>query len=429
MIAAALAASLIILALILSIRTGYGTVQIELSDPMANVQVSVDGNAIEVAGLKEPLRLTAGEHGLQVTSGGFETFSRSFTVKRGAAGWLRVSMVAKSKPAPWTVTGHGETIASQGAARAGTASPSGGEAKRVAMEMVDVGDPGNAANTVLIEPEGAYYGEVGYRYQIGKYDVTAAQYADFLNAVARADKQGLYDVRMASGPAACGIARSGSVGGYSYAVLADHENFPVNYVSWGSAARFCNWLQNGQPHGEPDPSTTEDGSYELKGARDNPTLMAVSRKADAGCVLPTVSEWYKAAYYKAGGVNAGYWTYPTQSDTMPSNLLSATGRNNSNHFNGRYSDAVKFLTCVGAFSSSPGPYGTFDQGGNVAQWTETRGGGGGGRRTWGGSWNLAARYQSSRTPGAASPDATADVLGFRVANVSPAHVRWKSGPK
>ena len=96
---------------------------------------------------------------------------------------------------------------------------------------------------------------MGYTYQMGKYDVTAAQYCDFLNAVATtADTYGLYNVSMAS----TGSARSHRMrhcpnqrfrAGYTYSVLSGWANMPVNYVSWGDAARFCNWLQNGQPVG------------------------------------------------------------------------------------------------------------------------------------------------------------------------------------
>ena len=58
--------------------------------------------------------------------------------------------------------------------------------------------------------------------------------------------------------------------------------------------------------------------------------MAVSRSTTSTWVLPTVNEWYKAAYYSGGGTNSAYWTYATQSNTTPSNLLSATGTNNAN---------------------------------------------------------------------------------------------------
>ena len=59
--------------------------------------------------------------------------------------------------------------------------------------MVTVGNPGNAPDTRY---NGISVGSVGYNYQIGKYEVTAGQYTEFLNAVAKADPNGLYNTAM-----------------------------------------------------------------------------------------------------------------------------------------------------------------------------------------------------------------------------------------
>lgn len=99
---------MIVLAVILLLHTSYGTVKIELSDPSAKVEVKIDGQAIELAGLDEPLRIKAGEHGLEVTSGGFQTVTQSFTVNRGGIQLVRVKLepkvaaspVAASRPIP-----------------------------------------------------------------------------------------------------------------------------------------------------------------------------------------------------------------------------------------------------------------------------------------------------------------------------------------
>jgi hypothetical protein len=98
--------------------------------------------------------------------------------------------------------------------------------------------------------------------------------------------------------------------------------------------------------------------------------MAITRNSNAKYVIPTENEWYKAAYYKGGSTNAGYWLYPTQSNTEPSNVLSSTGTNNANYYNTGYTDPTNYLTVVGAFAASPGPYGTYDMGGDVFQWNE-----------------------------------------------------------
>ena len=257
--------------------------------------------------------------------------------------------------------------------RAGPGSVFNMPAGQNSVQFVNVGDPGNA-------PDSNGHGAVAYSYQIGTYDVTAAQYAVFLNAVAASDPLGLWNSQMASGHAAAGILQNGSSGNFTYGVIPGHENFPVNYISWGSAARFVNWLQNGQPMGVEGPGTTETGAYSLNRLFQDTDLLGVTRNPGAHYVIPTDDEWYKAAYYKGGSKTAGYWSYATKSNTTPSNILSSTGTNNANvdtitfennMFVDHYSDPVNFLTSVGTFASSPGPYGTFDQQGDVSQWTET----------------------------------------------------------
>ena len=166
--------------------------------------------------------------------------------------------------------------------------------------------------------------------------------------------------------------------GYSYAAKGNSANVPVTYVSWGDAARFVNWLQNGEPTGPEGPGTTETGTYYLNGSTGSAALMAVTRSTTATWVLPTLNEWYKAGYYVGGGTNAGYWLYPTQNNNPPSNVLSVTGTNNANFIAvigsppvATRSDPMGWLTPVGAFVDSPGAYGTYDEGGDVWQWNET----------------------------------------------------------
>lgn len=54
------------------------------------------------------------------------------------------------------------------------------------LQFVTVGDPGNA-------PDTTGYGGIPYVNQMGTYDVTAAQYTTFLNAVAATDTYNLYN--------------------------------------------------------------------------------------------------------------------------------------------------------------------------------------------------------------------------------------------
>src|SRR5208283_5134683 len=271
-------------------------------------------------------------------------------------------------------------LASAVTVRAGTINVFNMPPGETSLQLVTVGDPGNVA-----DPDTGY-GSVGYVYQMGEYDVTIGQYTEFLNSVAATDTYGLYNTNMALATqpttksfSTVGIARSGSPGSYAYSVAGSYSqaaNCPIFNVTWGDAARFVNWLANGQPTGVEGQGTTETGTYTLSGATTNAGLMLATRNPGSTWVLPTVDEWYKSAYYVGGGTNAGYWTYPTQSNTPPSNVLSATGTNNANFIDVNIepgsgaTDPTNLLTPVGAFADSPGPYGTYDMGGDVWQWNE-----------------------------------------------------------
>ncbi len=211
-----------------------------------------------------------------------------------------------------------------------------------------------------------------HTYYMGKYEVTLGQYVQFLDAVAKTDTYGLFNANMsgAAGLFPFGIRQSGSPGNFTYSVTGanpNSANMPLYCETWGDAARFCNWLQKGQPTGPEGNGTTETGAYTLNGATSNAALMAVTRNSGAQFYIPAVDEWYKAAFYKTGGTNAGYWHFATQSDTahLLTNVLSATGTNNANFFNGAYTDPTNHLTPVGYFAGSPSAYGTYDQAGDL----------------------------------------------------------------
>ncbi len=245
----------------------------------------------------------------------------------------------------------------------------------VNIETVPVGNPGNAGE-LSGSGAGGYgpdriCGAVDYTYNIGKYEVTAGQYTDFLNAVAATDTYGLYTVNMEVG-AGCRIQRSGSPGNYTYSVASDWANRPVNYVSWGDAMRFTNWLHNGQPTGDQGHGTTEDGSYYINGATTNTQLLAVCRGVNATWVITSEDEWHKAGYHKNDGVTGNYFNYPTSGDVVPSNdLVDPDPGNNATFYSSSYTiSSPYYRTEAGAHENSESPYGTFDQGGNVWEWNE-----------------------------------------------------------
>jgi hypothetical protein len=114
----------------------------------------------------------------------------------------------------------------------------------VTIDSVLVGNINNANDAAT----GSVYGAVAYAYKIAKNETTISQYAEFLNAAAKTDSYGLYSASMTTSYIN-GISRSGSSGTFTYSVNPGSANKPITYVSWFDAARFCNWLQNGQQTG------------------------------------------------------------------------------------------------------------------------------------------------------------------------------------
>lgn len=281
----------------------------------------------------------------------------------------------------------------------------------VTIDWVTVGDPGNTADTAS-NCFGANCGFVADAYRISKYEVTNAQYAEFLNAKAASDPLALYSTKMDFDPAfpddsqPGGITRSGEDGSYTYTVKAGFANKPVVYVSFWDAARFANWLNNGQGTGD-----TGTGAYTITadGISDN----SITRNEEATVFLPSENEWYKAAYYDSA--LPGYYEYPAGRDTQTTCATPGATANTAN-----CASAVGALTDVGSYTGSTSPYGTFDQGGNVFEWNEQivqivplRGLRGG--DYFGDASDLAASNPSNL----GVPSREDDFIGFRVARLVP----------
>ncbi len=247
-------------------------------------------------------------------------------------------------------------------------------AQLVTIETVPVGDPRNVAYR---SSGSEAIGSVPYTYEIGKYEVTLSQYAVFLNSVAKFNGASylvsLWNSQLEFDDNVAGIARTGTgavVDPYVYTVIGDGRR-PVSNLSWFDAARFANWVNNGATAG----ASTETGSYTLNGAS---SVLMIDPNASAVWRLPNADEWFKAAYYKGGGTNAGYWRYATRSDVSPGNVVGA-GTNQANYrVRDRYAVTQSatlesdrnYLTAVGAFTRSASSYNTFDQTGNVTEWTD-----------------------------------------------------------
>jgi formylglycine-generating enzyme required for sulfatase activity len=308
----------------------------------------------------------------------------------------------------------------------------------VTIDTVPVGNPGNPVDTRY---NATGFGSVGYEYRIGKYEVTNAQYTEFLNGVdpTGANTLALYSSNMSSNAVGGINFNGGAANGSKYQIKPGRDNNPVLVVSWYDSIRFANWLHNGQGAGN-----TEDGAYTLLGGTPTPSNgLSITRNVGAKWWLPSEDEWYKAAYHRNDGITGNYWNYPTSTDAVPdsdqppggdapdpSNTASVFNNDDivANGFNDGFAvtgstsfvDSQNYLTDVGAYTSATSPYGTFDQGGNVWEFNETlvsssfRGMRGG---SWYENCGLCNLHASFRILG--FPDEEGIIIGFRVASIIP----------
>lgn len=309
----------------------------------------------------------------------------------------------------------------------------------VSFEWARIGNPGNPGDNEIHYDGRTGSGSVDYVYRISKHEVTNAQYVEFLNAVDPhgMNALGLFNPRMATGFQFGGIGFDpNNLDGSKYVVKPSQENKPVVYVSFFDAMRFVNWLDNGQGDGDTETGvyTVSDGVSEL-------------RSSNAEYFIPSADEWYKAAYHKNDGTTGNYWNYPTGSDIEPysdnpDDSDSPNIDNSANFFKNDFiangydegyavsasSDrqSVLGLTDVGAYDQSAGPYGTFDQGGNIEEWNEGMiplsanaypAGYIPGRGVLGGSWTSDSSRLLAYGVGAGTPNLETGYLGFRVASI------------
>lgn len=262
----------------------------------------------------------------------------------------------------------------------------------ISIPLQHVAAPGHVADNTG-------YGSVNYYYHIGRFEVTNREYTAFLNAIAEVDTNLLWNSKMK-------ISRSGNSGTYTYTSYNGYKSKPVVHVGYYSALRFTNWLHNGQPTGLQDDRSTEDGAYKFT------HRYVVSGRQDGAKVwLPSEDEWYKAAYChpaSLGGPASGYWRFATMTDVIPSNDPSVA--KSAIYGNFAFPDVVDVGTCT----LSQGPWGTFDQNGNVQEMLEVPGHNRGGHYSYG--W--AAMSSSTRNTFGFALAEGEHFLGFRIATSS-----------
>lgn len=191
-----------------------------------------------------------------------------------------------------------------------------------------------------------------YDYYISKYEITNSQYAAFLN-----DTVGHNTNDGGAWHSSMQIKREaspGGLGGFIYTPIEGKENHPVTYVTWNNAALFTNWLS-----GDAGAIYANLGSNKYYNSRYNGPSNA-SAWGHGAVSLPKLEEFYKASIYNR------------ETNTLE---LYSTGGNSITldqaNFKGEGGTGVGETTAVGSYAY-PSYFGTYDQTGNVAEWTDHR---------------------------------------------------------
>jgi formylglycine-generating enzyme required for sulfatase activity len=218
------------------------------------------------------------------------------------------------------------------ASRRAGADEFGSGGNSFSIEFVTVGDPGNPADTTG-SPNPA--GSVAYPFRIGKYEISEQM-----------------------------IDKANALGGLGITKDVRGADKPATSVSWFEAARFVNWL-NTSTGSTPAYKFDGSGNFQLWTPSD-PGYDASNlfRNSQAKYFLPSVDEWYKAAYFDP--VAGIYCDYATGSNTPPTAVASGTLAGTA-VYRQLFATGPADITQAGGLS----PFGTMAQEGNVQEREET----------------------------------------------------------
>ena len=277
-------------------------------------------------------------------------------------------------------------------------------------------------------------GSVKRPYGIGQLEITVSDWVTFLNTAdpTGRDRHDLYDPSEAASawPKYGQIDKSSRAkDGHHYSVsYPEWADKPYGFANFLRAARFVNSLYNGRLLSKRVTTSrgfdvveyrvrlsrrSSRGMYDLPGS----ARKGATRTSHRGFVIPSQDEWAKAAYYDpSGGGTFSYWKYPTNQGVFgdgtataptPSTLDPTTGdvTNAATQplatFHGSgvpaptwcpaavqpasdcssvnpfgfdptyYAEAFQGSLGTVGQANTPSPWGTFDQGGNAVEWTDS----------------------------------------------------------
>ena len=152
------------------------------------------------------------------------------------------------------------------------------------MEFVTIGNAGNADDTTgLPNPAGS----VAYEYRMGKFEVSQ-------DMITKANAAGSLGITLDD---------------MSFVTGAPGATMPATGISWNEAARFVNWLNTSNGFAPAYKFALQPGDVGYSSNANNDVWTVADeldydasnpyRSRRANYVLPSIDEWYKAAYYEA----------------------------------------------------------------------------------------------------------------------------------
>jgi len=280
---------------------------------------------------------------------------------------------------------------------------------KLPMSSADVVKFGSGSNTFTLrfeavedpnnDPSSSGFGAVNYSYGMSRYEVT----------------EGMIDVYNSDS--------ANALFPIVYDITGRGANKPATSITWNEAARFVNWLNIVKGYAPAYKFEGVNGTNISSWSEDDDLDYSepnTYRSKRAVYVLPSIDEWFKAAYFDPS-MNAGaggYWNYSVQTNDPPNSVLGGTGAGDvvyGHGVNGSPAD----VTNAGGLSA----YDVMAMNGNAWEWTESPwngdyGSGANDRAFVGGSWasmfatDISSDHVLYYRPGRTLPQA-----GFRVVSL------------
>ena len=242
------------------------------------------------------------------------------------------------------------------------------------IEFVTVGALGNAgyplqspAGYINIQGRGA----VDYEYRIGKYEVTTAQWMEFVNNYSTLGGSWTFF----AAPTFWGAVQDPGYSGPGVRWILNPSQpsaamRPVYGITWREAAMFCNWMHNDKV---PTLAAIADGAYDTSLFTTNPNGTfndQLTHHPGAKYWIPTFDEWIKAGHYdpnRYGPGQGGWWEYPTKSDEPPIGGVPGVGQTNAGFSLPGFG---AYQIPLGSYPETLSPWGALDMSGMATEATE-----------------------------------------------------------